>query len=464
MKRLERWWIAALPVALVVLSGAIWIEHRSSRSATGEAHLVQPVRANFAVTVTTTGELRANKFVQILGPSSQESQVFQTKINWMIPEGTRVKEGDRVAELDRAPAETRRQAVMLELQKADAEFTNAVLDSALTLAQAREDVRTAEYALEDKKLARAQAEYEAPTLKRQAQIDFEKAGRALDQAKKTLDTKTKQAVAKLGIAAANLERSKHNLEAVEDAIGEFTVQAPSEGMVIYLREYGGRRKGVGSNYYIFDPVVADAARSDADAIADVRERGRRSPHCRRTDGRSFDSTPIRRSDLNGRVISVANVGEQHPNEDAKVFEVVIDIANADTTLRPGMTTANAIRIRTVPNVLSIPLRAVYDRQRVFLRLQGSERRDHQADDRDLAPIEQHRRRRQARGRRDRPSPARSTGERQDCTTAFAAGSDASAVPSLSRIARRALREHKAVADAAHRLQRLAESDSREPFA
>ena len=47
-----------------------------------------------------------------------------------------------------------------------------MLDSALTLAQAREDVRTAEYALEEKKLARAQAEYEAPTLKRQAQIDF----------------------------------------------------------------------------------------------------------------------------------------------------------------------------------------------------------------------------------------------------------------------------------------------------
>jgi hypothetical protein len=359
MKRLGRWWIATLPVALVVLSGAIWFGHRGGNSTgSGSEHFVQPAkRANFVVNVTTTGELRADKFVQIVGPSSQESQVFQTKITWMIPEGTTVKEGDRVAELDRTPAETRRQTVNLEVQKADAEFTNAVLDSALTLAQAREDVRTAEYALEEKKLARAQAEYEAPTLKRQAQIDFEKAGRAFEQAKKSLDTKTQQAAAKLSISAANLQRSKHNLEAVENAIDEFTVHAPSDGMVIYLREYGGRRKGVGSNYYIFDPVVAtlpDLAHMQS--VTYVNEVDVHRVAVGQPVAISLDADPTKR--LTGRVISVANVGEQHPNEDAKVFEVVIDIAQADTTLRPGMTTANGIQVRSVANALSIPLRAV----------------------------------------------------------------------------------------------------------
>jgi Barrel-sandwich domain of CusB or HlyD membrane-fusion len=356
MKRLGRWWIAALPVALVVLSGAIWMEHRSVGPSTGAPRVVQPTRrANFAVSVTTTGELRASKFVQVVGPSSQEAQVYQTKITWLAAEGTTVKEG--VAELDRAPAETRRQAVLLELQKADGEFTNAVLDSALALAQAREDVRTAEYALEEKRLARAEAEFEAPTLKRQAQIDFEKAGRALDQSKVSLDTKTKQAIAKLSIAAANLERSKHNLQAVEDAIGEFTVRAPSEGMVIYLREYGGRKKGVGSTYYVFDPVVATLPDlTQMQSLTYVNEVDVHRIAVGQPVEISLDAEPSRR--LSGRVMSVANVGEQHPNEDAKVFEVVIDIANADTTLRPSMTTANTIQTRLVPNVLTIPLRAI----------------------------------------------------------------------------------------------------------
>lgn len=358
MNRPGRWWIAALPAALVVLSGAILIEHRAGSAATPSTHVVQPTRrANFAVSITTTGELRARKYVEILGPHSQESQVFQTKITWLIPEGTTVKAGDRVAELDRGPAETRRQAVLLEMQKADGEYTNAVLDSALALAQAREDVRTAEYAIEEKKLARDQAQYEAPTLKRQAQIDFDRAGRALDQARRSLETKTKQAIAKLGIAGANLERSKNNLRAVQDAVDEFTVHAPSDGMVIYLRTYNGRPKGVGSSYYIFDPVVATLPDlNEMQSLTYVNEVDVHRVAVGQPVEISLDAEPAKR--LAGRVISVANVGEQHPGEDAKVFEVVVDLAKADTTLRPGMTTANAIQLRSEQNVLTVPLRAV----------------------------------------------------------------------------------------------------------
>ena len=41
-----------------------------------------------------------------------------------------------------------------------------------------------------------------------------------------------------------------------------------------------------------------------------------------------------------------------------MFEVKIQIATPDTTLRPGMTTANAIETATVAKVLSVPLEAV----------------------------------------------------------------------------------------------------------
>ena len=39
---------------------------------------------------------------------------------------------------------------------------------------------------------------------------------------------------------------------------------------------------------------------------------------------------------------VANVGEQRPNSDAKVFEVRVEIDGTDPTLRPSMTTSNKI--------------------------------------------------------------------------------------------------------------------------
>src|SRR5438105_15608703 len=188
MRTLRQRWFSLLLIGLVIGGPIAWYKWPSTASAADASISAAVRKADFKVLVTNTGELRARKFVQIQGPNSQSAQIYQTKITWMIPEGTIVKEGDKIAELDRGPAASRLQTVMLDNQKAQAEFTNASLDSTLNLAIAREDVKTAEYALEEKKLAKEQAQYEAPTVKRQAEIDYEKAQRALEQAKKSLDT------------------------------------------------------------------------------------------------------------------------------------------------------------------------------------------------------------------------------------------------------------------------------------
>ncbi|MBN2666584.1 MAG: HlyD family efflux transporter periplasmic adaptor subunit, partial [Bacteroidales bacterium] len=60
----------------------------------------------------------------------------------------------------------------------------------------------------------------------------------------------------------------------------------------------------------------------------------------------------------GSVISVANIGEQLPNADAKVFEVVIKLEDSDPILRPSMTTGNQIVTMTIDNVTFIPIESV----------------------------------------------------------------------------------------------------------
>src|SRR5207247_1461494 len=62
--------------------------------------------------------------------------------------------------------------------------------------------------------------------------------------------------------------------------------------------------------------------------------------------------------LTGKVTSVANVGEQRPNADAKVFEVKVQVEQSDSTLRPGMTTGNAIETLKVADALFVPLEAL----------------------------------------------------------------------------------------------------------
>ncbi|MEP6992582.1 MAG: hypothetical protein ABJA80_16730 [bacterium] len=257
MQTLRKRWLPIL-IAVFIIGAAAWYKWPTSASA-AEASLSAPVKqGTFKVIVTSTGELRARKFVQVTGPAGgQQAGIYQTKIASIIPEGSLVKAGDVIAELDKAPAASKLSSTALDVQKAQADYTTAQLDSTLNLAQAREDVRTAEYVLEEKKLAREQAKYEAPTIKRQAEIDYEKSDRALAQSKRNLDTKTKQAVAKMSSVGADLGRQQNKLKTIQSFIAEFTVKAPAPGMVIYIRDWSGKKKGVGSQWNAWDNSVAD---------------------------------------------------------------------------------------------------------------------------------------------------------------------------------------------------------------
>src|SRR3954469_19248775 len=314
MQTLRKRWLP-LALLLLVVGAAAWYKWPATASA-AEASLVAPVRhGDFKVVVTTTGELRASKFVQVTGPAqAQAVNVYQTKISSIIPEGTVVKEGDIIAELDRAPLATRLNDVTLNLQKAQAEFTTAQLDSTLNLAQAREDVRTAEYLVEEKKLAKEQAKFEAPTIKRQAEIDFDKAERALEQSKRNLDTKTKQAVAKMSSVGADLGRQQNQLKNIQDVMGSFTIKAPGPGMVIYIREWNGKKKGVGSQWNAWDPTVAtlpDLTQMESDTY--INEVDVRKIVVGQKVQIALDADPTKK--LQGTVTQVANVGEQRPNQD-----------------------------------------------------------------------------------------------------------------------------------------------------
>jgi multidrug efflux pump subunit AcrA (membrane-fusion protein) len=347
-----------LIVGLVIGGPIAWYKWPSSASAAESSVLANVKKGDFKVVVTSTGELRANKFVQVTGPAQAQSiNVYQTKISTIVPEGTVVQQGDMIAELDRGPAATKMADVTLLLQKAQAEFTTAQLDSTLNLAIAREDVRNAEYFLEEKKLAKDQAQYEAPTLKRQAEIDYEKAIRALEQSKRNLDTKTRQAEAKMSSVGADLGRQQNMLKNIQDVMMSFSIKAPSSGMVIYVREWNGKKKGVGSTWSPWEPAVAtlpDLAQMESQTY--INEVDVRKIAVGQKVLITLDADPTKK--LDGVVTQIANVGEQRPNQDSKVFEVKVAVTRPDTTLRPGMTTANAIEVASVPNVLSIPLEAV----------------------------------------------------------------------------------------------------------
>jgi RND family efflux transporter MFP subunit len=353
-------------IALVILlvgAPSAWLLARPA-SDEGTALVATVRQGDFAVTVTTAGELRASASVNITGPTEmQRAGAFQVKITSIVPEGTIVKQGDVVAELDRSALAQRLQEVGLAVAKAEAVVEQAALDSTLNLSTAREGIRTMEAALEEKQIAKEQAVYEAPTIKRQAEIDYEKAVRALAQAKLDYKTKEEQAQAKMREVGSDLQRQKNILQIVQSVMGEFTIRAPAPGMVIYQKEWNGKKKAVGSQVNPWEPTVATLPDlTKMESITYVNEIDIRKVAVGQPVTISLDSDPTKK--LVGKVVQVANVGEQRPNTDAKVFEVKVLVTGSDTTLRPGMTTGNMVQTTMLEDVLSVPLEAVTSQDEV----------------------------------------------------------------------------------------------------
>ncbi|MGQ0649424.1 MAG: efflux RND transporter periplasmic adaptor subunit [Gemmatimonadaceae bacterium] len=358
MRYLRSRWTIVVIIFAVLVSGAWFVARDGEAAATGEAVTTRVKRGDFKVVVTTAGELRAVKFVQVQGPpNAQQAETYQMKIVSIVPEGTTVKEGDLVAELDRAAIAAKRAEVQLALQKAEAQLEQAQLDSTLNLSKAREEMRTMELSLEEKRIAKEQSIYEAPSVRRTTEIDLEKADRALAQAKIDYKTKTEQAQAKMREVGSDVQRQRNKLAVVDQVMQGFTIKAPASGMVIYVKEWNGRKKVAGSQINPWDPTVATLPDlSKMETITYVNEIDVRKIAVGHPVSITLDADPSKR--LTGKVTQVANVGEQRPNSDAKVFEVKILVSEADTTLRPGMTTGTAIETYAVKDAMSVPLEAV----------------------------------------------------------------------------------------------------------
>ena len=314
----------------------------------------------FEILVTITGELQAEKSTDIQAPMALRSRDLRfrsIKIQDLIPEGTVVDSGDYVATLDRSEADNNYKDALDELEMAESNYTRTKLDTTLQLRQLRDEMINLQFNMEEAKITLEQSKFEPPTTIRQAKINLDKAERAYEQAVQNYELKVQQARADMTEVRLDLAEELRTKEEMEKVLQKFVIHAPAPGMVIYKREWNGQKRTVGSEISTWDLTVA--------TLPDM------SSMISRTYVNEIDISKIQKGQVvrigvdafpekkfTGVVFSVANIGEQLPNTDAKVFEVTINLNESDPILRPSMTTSNMIITKTFDSVFYIPLEAV----------------------------------------------------------------------------------------------------------
>jgi HlyD family secretion protein len=328
-------------------------------------------KGTFEITVTNSGELLAEKSLDIKGPEigqgvmgaqgrgmmGMDMHAMDLKIQDIVPEGTMVNEGDYIAQLDRTSYDN---TLKDELENFKTQQTNLemkVLDTAVVLTNLRDDIKNQVFVVEEAGITLAQSKYEPPATIRQAEINLDKAKRTLEQKKKNYTLRVAQNLSEIEHLKSHVTRSTRLVNDLQEFLAKFTITAPSYGMVTYKKDRNGTKRKAGSSVNPFDRVIAtlpDLSSMISKVYVNEIEISKVK------NGQKViiqvDAFPDR--SYNGKVYSIANVGEVLPNSDAKMFEVLVKLEDADPALRPSMTTGNKIIIKTFNNALYVPTECV----------------------------------------------------------------------------------------------------------
>ncbi len=345
--------------AAIVLIVVFFIATRSTGGSASD--IIVPVnQGDFVVEVVVSGELEAKRSTKILGPQRLRNyRIYQVNIQKIIPEGTYVKKGEFVASLDPSELTTKVAEAQAAFDEEESEYVATKLDTALTMREARDELINLEYAVEEKELVLEQSQYEPPAKVKQAEIEVAKAQRAFTQAKENYEIKRQQNVAKMNGASAEFRQKKAWLDGILELQNDFTVLAPEDGMLIYHKDWGGRPVKEGSQISTWEPIVAQLPDlSEMNSTTYVNEVDIRRVKKGQRVFLGLDAFPDKQ--LTGVVTEVANVGEQRPNSDSKVFKVVVELDAVDETLRPGMTTSNKIITNSLADAISVPLECLHN--------------------------------------------------------------------------------------------------------
>jgi multidrug efflux pump subunit AcrA (membrane-fusion protein) len=337
-----------------------------------ETVYAEAIKGKFEITVSNSGELEAEKSVDILGPdimSATEGQrrggmggghmrLSEFEIQDIVPEGTIVRQGDYIAQLDRTDYDNTLKEAVENLTTLESELEMAILDTAVTLTNLRDAIKNQAIAVEEAEITLAQSKYEPPATIRQAEINLNKQQRALEQAIKAYDLRKAKALTNINETKRLYADGKMLVESLQNFLAQFTIRAPSPGMVIYKEEFNGTKRKAGSRVNPFDRIIATLP--DLSSMISkiyVSEIEVNKVKNGQKVMITIDALPGK--SWIGDVYSVANIGEQLENSDAKMFEVLVRVEGNNPELRPAMTTYNKIIINTFDDVIYVPTECVH---------------------------------------------------------------------------------------------------------
>ena len=401
-------------ICLFLVGASIFAGYRTLYSDSGRVDTTKLIRSTATVApfdhiVLEQGEIESSSN-QVVTSEVKSRGGSGIAILWVVEEGTRVKEGDKLVELDRAELETREKEQKIAVITAEARLATA--EANLEQAKiARKEYLEGLFIQEEKgilaKRAVAEQQLRTATLKLQSGERLVSKGLAKslqleadqfavadaqnkldveDAALKVLRNLTKQkmlvqydsdieaATASLSAAESELLEEKAEYEDVSSQIDKCVMYAPADGVVVHANRYSSRG---GSAEFV---VEAGATVRERQEIIRLPDPTLMQIKCKINESRvtliregmpakiSVDAIPGLQ--LVGRVKKVNRYAEPGSwmSSSVKEYATIVEIIDPPENIRTGMTAEAQIFVEQLPDALQVPIQALYEHGNDFYTL------------------------------------------------------------------------------------------------
>lgn len=336
-----------------------------------EVYSVQ--RGEFVNSITVTGELEAVNSEVIFAPFLRWSR-GTPKISKLVDDGKQVEQGELLVQFDASEVQKAISDAEAELEIAAAELTKAKVSNESDMADLSADLEIAELGYKISELRLEQASFKAEIERKKIELDLEKAAIQLEQAKQEIENRKKVQKEEVSKLELKVQQAQTRLQQAEETLASLTISAPAPGIAIIRENHRTDEKfQVDDQVHPGWPLIGLPDLSSMEGVVEINEIEISKIELDQPARVRLDAYPD--TSFPGHVTEIATLARnKRRNSKVKVFDATILLDENDEKLMPGMTVSCEIIVERVPDVLFIPLEALFikDRENVVYVENGSD--------------------------------------------------------------------------------------------
>lgn len=315
------------------------------------------VRGTFYVDLYEEGEIEAVQSTNILAPRISW-RYGNLKITEMVKDGQEVNAGDTLIVFD--PSEVLKSIVDAEssLEIALEEYDRMLAQHASDLEDLKAAYEVSRLSHEISKIRFESSVHESEIMKREIQLNLDKAEISLQRAKEQIDNRLKIQNEEVKQKKISINQFQLRLDEAHETLQMLNVVSPSSGIaIIEVNRSSDNKFQIGDQCWGGLSIIKLPNLSSLKAITQINE----VDISKINEGLNVEIKPDAFSDSTyaGNVSKIANLAvNKERSSKIKVFPVEILLSETNKNLLPGLTVSCRIIIDKIDDVLYIPLDAV----------------------------------------------------------------------------------------------------------